>query len=515
MTFKPGQSGNPAGRPRKMKPEMLEQLSRLTERFDGWGNWQTGLGMARDKRQNAWFSTDVVTDIEAVNLWRGDDICRRTIEAPVKTAWRRGFRLKLQDKEQAELTKADLEGIDLANRFVHARCLERACGGAAIYPVLGDGGELEEPLDENAIQKMTALHVLESRELMPVSYYTDINHPKFRQVEYWRLMPLNAIGSTGTMMQVIHESRLIIFPGRRISHQFLAYQRPGWGDSVLTGIYPIIRDFGATWGYVATLMQDFAQAMLSMEGFASLMKEDGGEAIVKARLRLLDEMRSTMRMMVMDKGDTFSRQQTPMAGLSDLLHDFALRIAAACEQPVTVMFGMAPAGLNATGDNDVRGWYDTVSGEREHHDQPRLERLLHLYFLSKDGSTNGTEPDVWSAEFLPLWEPTEKEVAETRLAVAQADKIYAIDIGAATPDDVAESRWKGDTYSPEMVIDWERRAAQMKAEQDMAKQAQDVELAKAKAAANGNGQAPPMEHMMDPGDGAGHAGGRQVAAPAE
>lgn len=502
MTFKPGESGNVKGRPPKSSPgrqppssETLAAVGRLTERFDSWTNFVTAMGTGRDKRTHSWFSTDVVTDTEAMNLWRGDDICKRAIEAVPKTAFRRGFTLKVQDKELAEKTQAALEDLEIVEHFVKAGQYENAYGGAALFPVFENAtDDLEEPLDLAAgnLGRLVAFHLLEPRELWPKQWYTSISDKKFRQPSLWNLVPINSGGGGyGVMMQPIHESRLIIFPGRRMSSQYQAYQRPGWGDTCLTGIYPIIRDFGSAWGHVAALLQDFAQAVLSLKDYAALMKEDGGEAIVKARLRLMDEMRSTMRMMVMDKEDTFSRQQTPMTGLSDLLHDFALRIAAAVEQPVTVLFGMAPAGLNATGDNDIRGWYDGVAAHREHNYKRKLEAAIRLYFLSNESASGGKEPDMWSTEFPPLWEPTEKERADTRLAIAQADQIYAVQIQACTSEDVAESRWKGDTFSAEMTIDWDARAKQQAAEEKMAKEAQAHELELAKAQAGGDGPVPP------------------------
>ncbi len=510
MPFEPGRSGNPAGRPKKNIPgDVIQQVARVAERFDGWTNQLTALGTGRDKRTHSWFATDVVTDIEALNLWLGDDICKRVIEARPKTAWRRGFTLKIDDKEIAEKTKHDMQRIGLVEHMVRAGEYENAYGGAALYVVTEDSGDLSQPLDEDNIQTIKAFHLLEPRELWaaPGRWYTDISNPKFRTPEIYNLVPLySGGGAVGMTMQSIHETRLIIFPGRRVSHQVSPYQRPGWGHSALTGIYQIIRDFGATWGYVAALMQDFAQGVLSMNGYAALMKEDGGEAIVRARIRMLDAFRSTIRMMVVDKEDTFSRQQTPMSGLSDLLHDFANRIAAAAEQPVTVLFGMAPAGLNATGDNDVRGWYDTVDSHREHHYKPRLERALELYFKSKDGCTGGELPEHWSTDFPPLWEPTEKEVAETRLAIAQADKIYAVDIQAISDTDVAESRWKAGEFSPDMTVDWTARDAQKKAEADLAKQMQDAELEKARNPTpptppnDGSGGPPPSGDAPPPAD---------------
>lgn len=496
MTFRKGESGNIKGRPPKKLAEVLpdsgamlihkmpgkhsayepmrqavrEDSATKESRDDSWMNFMTQMGTSGDKRTYAFMSPDVVTDDQARNLWLGDWICRKVIEDVPKAAFRRDFDLNLEDKGQAEDVKNALDDLGLSEKFVRAAEYERAYGGSALFPVTDDIGMLQEELDENNVNTVKAFHVLEPRELTPVTWYQDLGSPKFGQPELWRFMPMSS-GMSMSQTCYIHESRLIIFPGRHITRQYQSYQRPGWGYSKLCGIHPIVRDFGSAWGSVTTLLQDFAQGVLNLKDYRTLSKDAEGRKIIKHRVAMLDQMRSSMRMMILDEGDKFSRETTPMGGLSDILHDFALLVSAAADEPVTVMFGMAPAGLNATGNNDVRGWYDTISSFREHHYAPRLKRAVKLYMASKDGVTKGKVPKSWSTKFPPLWEPSEKEVAETRLIVAQADKIYAVDIGSASPDDIAISRWEGDTYSPEMTIDWAAREAQKKAEEKMAKEA--------------------------------------------
>jgi phage-related protein (TIGR01555 family) len=443
--------------------------------MDGLVNMVTAIGTSRDKRTHAWFYADIVSETLALQLWRSNDICRRVIEAAPKAAFRRGVRIKVEDKDQSERVGAALEDLELVEKFIQACCYENAYGGAAIYPVVQDAGSLEEPLDENAtFSNVIAYHVLEPRELTPASFYTDINDPNFRKPKTWTFIPsgTNALIS----MQQIHESRLIIFPGKRVSNRLESGQRPGFGDSRLNGAWELVRDYAHAWGNTGAILADFAAGTLAMEGYSKLMKEKGGEAVVRARMRVFSEFLSSIRMGVMDKQDTYSRSTTPLGGLSDILHDYAVRISAAAEQPVTVLFGMSPAGLNATGDNDVRAWYDTVAAWREHEIKRRFERAVEIYMLGQDSWTNGVIPEVWSIEFPPLWEPSEKEQAETRKTIAETDQIYYT-MGAADAGTIAESRWGGDTYSGEMHIDWAERDAQAKAADDMAEQAKNAELA--------------------------------------
>lgn len=513
MTFKPGQSGNPKGRQPRSPTPANSTDSRLAstrndgsnyaalgrrETFDGWANIATAMGTSRDKRMSSFFMPDIVTDIEALNLWRSEDMCRTIIEELPNEAFRRNFTLKVDDKELAEQIQSELEDLNVTESFVKAAQFENAFGGAALYMVTNDAQETVEPLKEEQVTNLSALHLFEPRELWPSSWYTDITSPKFGTPETYRLRPLGAQSAFLSLNVEIHESRMIIFPGKKISRQIQPGQRYGWGDSALSSVYNVIRDYGGAWGSAAAILQDFAQGVYSLEGYAELMKDKEGQQLIKDRMSLFDLFRSTMRMAVIGSGDKFERQTTPIGGMSDLLHDFALRISAAARMPVTVLMGMAPAGLNATGDNDIRGWYDTISARREYHYKPRLERIIKIRMLSKDSATGGVEPKMWSTEFPPLWEPNESERATTRLAIAQTDQIY-YNIQSASSDDIAESRWKGDTFSAEMVIDWAKRKAQQALDAKNEAAQQKLALAAAKQPLQlGPGQQP-VDHAQPAG----------------
>jgi phage-related protein (TIGR01555 family) len=464
-SFKPGQSGNPKGRPRKL------------ERRDGWINEASGHGTAYDRRLLTRYGVDIVTDLEAIQLWRSEWLCARVIETRPREAFRRGYELKLDDKEIAEkvVAKAEELGVDAA--LVKAGQYRRAYGGAAIFPVLdGALGDLSEPLDETRIADVKALHVLEPRQLQPVSYYTDLSHPKFGQPEIWRFMPLVASRAAGAWGQLIHESRLVIFPGTRVSVQTQPGQREGWGDSELSKPYAAIRDYGLSWGSATTILHNFGRDVLQFDGWAELAAQaDGGEEIMAKRMRAFEIANSTLRVGVIDAKDRFTPRGGSLAGLSDVLIQQAQYVAAATEHPVTVLMGMSPAGLNATGDMDVRNWYATIENDQATEYKPRVEQIYRLLLLASAGPTRGKEPKAWSVEFRPLLTPSEKEQAETRKIVAETDKIY-FDIGAASPEDIATSRWKGDTYSPEMVIDWKAREEQAKLDEERAADLDDAAL---------------------------------------
>ena len=126
--------------------------------------------------------------------------------------------------------------------------------------------------------------------------------------------------------------------------------------------------------------------------------------------------------------------------------------------PVAVLLGRSPAGLNATGDADTRGWDDVVDGERRTVLLPALERVVRLLLLSREGPTRGVEPEGWSVVLPPLRTPTPSEDAALRKAVADTDVAY-VQAGVLAPEEVARSRFRPEGWSAETSVDLEARDA--------------------------------------------------------
>lgn len=425
------------------------------QRKDSWGNVITGLLTNKDKRIGGFHQVDLVSDIQARELWRGDDIAKRVIEVLPREAMRRGYQLKVgDDKELAEEIMGAAEELGLDQAIVKAAQYERAYGGAALFPVIeGAQGELNTPLDESAIGRIVAIHVLEPRELYPASWYTDIRDPKFGRPASYRCTPLFSGGSGATPINgmtyvEIHESRLIIFPGIRVTRMPVAGVLVGWGDNVLTAMHRVLSDYGQSWGTVANLLQDFAQAVLQIDGLDNLTSTNRGKA-ARDRLEQINLLRSALRTVVIDTKDKFTREQTPLTNLAELLDRLATRLAAAADMPITLLMGMSPAGLNATGESDRAFFYDRVSA-LQHYITPFVERLLRLVMLSIDGPTEGAEPDIWSIDWNALWAPSDQEIATTRYTNAQADAL-GMQWGWLVAKEV-RSRWAGDGYG-DIVLD--------------------------------------------------------------
>jgi phage-related protein (TIGR01555 family) len=259
----------------------------------------------------------------------------------------------------------------------------------------------------------------------------------------------------------VHHSRVIRFEGISSSNRRTRWDNWGWGESVLGRLVNVLQDFDTSFATIPVLLQDFAQAVFKMKGLADALAADS-EALVAQRLAELNKGRSIVRAVVMDAEDDFKREATPLSGLPEVLDRECAFLTALSGMPKSLLMGDDPAGMNATGDANVRWFYDDLRGERELNERPKWNALIKLIFQSTEGPTGGVEPEKWSIAFGEMWLPTATETADTRLKTAQADKLYA-DAGVLTPEEIASSRFGGDEWSADTRLDAESRELQAEA----------------------------------------------------
>ena len=116
---------------------------------------------------------------------------------------------------------------------------------------------------------------------------------------------------------------------------------------------------------------------------------------------------NNMSLQVLSRDDDFQTFDYTFSGLSDVYEQFMLDIAGAAEIPATKLFGRAPAGMNATGEGDLRNYYDTVRQNQQTHLRPVLEKLLPVMCLSAWGAI----PDDLDFEFNPIRDMSDEERA--------------------------------------------------------------------------------------------------------
>lgn len=426
-------------------------------------NTITGVGLTgRDKRLASVPILENYDPATAETLWRSSDLASRIVEVWPYEMLREGFELVVAaegDRDIAETVQAMWEDLQGTVVFQQALNWERALGGSGI--LMGTGEPLEKPLV--LANQVTHLTVFEGKtELNVYSWYDDPTLPNYGEPEFVDVTPVTGPGrvrdrksqysGAGTLR--VHASHMILFPGVRTSRRVMLQQQ-GFGDSIFNRIGAVLRDHNASWDTTSVLMQDFSQAVFKMQALAELFAQGESRAI-RERIETLDYGRSVLRAILIDADESFERTSTPVTGLPELLDRFMTRLAAAADMPLTLLMGQSPAGLNATGASDIRFFYDRVAARQRTYLQPKIEQLIRVLLQVPTGPTSGDEPEKWSIKFRPLWQQTEKEVAESRNIQANTDVAY-LNSGVLSPDEVARSRFGGAGYSYETMVDFDER----------------------------------------------------------
>jgi len=349
-----------------------------------------------------------------------------------------------------------LDDVSAKTSIAQALIWARVHGGSLLFLGVNDGvADLSQPLNLDTIKSLDFMLVFDRWEVHIQETNSDIGSPDYGKPSVYMVQTTTETGQGIGTSTLIHASRFIRFDGVLTSRQRMSYNG-GWSDSVYTRMEETLMDYGMAWHSVANLLSDFSQAVLKMRGLADAISQQESNVVLD-RMTAMDLCRSVARAIPIDADDEdFMRVATPMSGLPETLDRMMLRLASAARMPATLMFGQSPAGLNATGESDIRFFYDQIKASQEENLRPRLDRLLKVLFAAREGPTGGKEPENWSYEFNPLWQETDQQRAAVRKTQAEIDSIYIAD-GVLDVEEVAMSRFGGDTYSTETVLDMEKR----------------------------------------------------------
>lgn len=434
-------------------PNVVEQV---VARLDGWVNPATGLGTTRDKRQAGFFLFEPLTLQQCRELYRGSGIAARAVDLLPDEMVREGFEVRVpDDADAARYTATRHQELGTLGAIHQALVRARVEGGAALYLGVDDGRAPSTPLDWGRVRRLTHLTVLESDELLAESHYAEPLQKGYGEVALWRLharMPGSYLAAGG---ELVHASRVVHFPGVRVG-RLEAVQNYGHGDSIYNRLGAALRDWESAHDGSAALLQDASQGVFKQKGLAQLLQAGKG-ALMRQRFLEMDYWRSMLRAIVIDSEEDFSRVATSFGGVAETLDRHSLRVSGILGYPVTLLFGQAPAGLQATGEADLENFRNKASAAQVKEAQPAVETITRLLLLEREGPTRGREPESWEVWWRPLVKLGRKEEAEVRKLVADTDAVY-MDKGVTSAAEVGVSRFGGGQWSAETTIDLEIRA---------------------------------------------------------
>jgi len=425
-------------------------------RADGWFNPETGLGTVRDKSRGYDLELEVVGPDVSERFLRADGLAARIVTVLPDDALAGGHEVVVTGPdgaadqalgEELEHRREQLDAADPHDRGVASAehrvlVLARGLGGAALLPITDDLRPLSEPPPPGA--KTLAYDVLDLRELTPLEYSAA------GSVTSWLVQKRTDFGAA-TSVVAVHASRLIRAHGvSSVDSPVSGPTLPGWPcDSIYSSCVEHLRRYCGSIAGAGALLADFAQMVYRIKGLSATRGRDDMMALLMARMRLIDRSRSIVRGVVLDEGESAERVSTALTQYPETTDRVALALSAATGIPATRLLGRAPDGMNATGASDTDNYHALVLTYRAHRCRP-----LHRAIYRRQLVEMGLDPTKYRIKihYAPLVVPTALEREQARLITAQRDALE-IQSGVVTAEQVAQSRYGGDDYSAETVIE--------------------------------------------------------------
>lgn len=437
---------------------------------DGWGSALTGLGTNRDKRESAHFRRRTLSYFQLAELWEQDDIAAKAIEAPGAEAFRPGFEIEISDEgkygDLKESLEDALEALGVEDILERAYCYMRAYGGAAVLLGINDGQTLDKPLVASRNAPLEYLDVYEPIEIIPFSLYQDPRKPKYGQVEYFQLNSF--IGTISTSLShtaplpaknrqqvaspvstLIHESRLIVFQGIRVSRYLQSHNpvSPFWGAPVMPRWIEVLRDFEVGYSGAGLLATDVSQPVIAIEGLKEMIGKN--EKKFRDRMAAIEMSRSIARAIVIDAAkERYERQTTNLAGIPDLLDRLSQRTAAAIGIPLSVLVGYSPASLGKPDDSEMKLWFNMTRKVQRRELGPKIKKIASIAMRSM---RERKIPKHWRIKWGELEHMTTKDRVEAYRVMGQTDNLV-VKAGMATSNELRKARYRGG-YSFETTVD--------------------------------------------------------------
>lgn len=405
--------------------------------MDGLQNVVSGLGMGKGKRDhNRFVYSSILGYQELEAAYQSNWLARQIVDIPADDACREWRVIK---GEHAEEIRAEEERLNLQGCVNESLTWSRLYGGAAILPLTNQ--DFEKPLDPTRIRRgeVKRLMVFDRYELIPQSINTwDVLAENYLQPEYFTLY-------SGT--QRIHHSHFIKFVGAKLPRRQRVLLQ-GWGDSYLRRCMEDLRDTVSAKNGIAELMQSANLDVITREGLSEELASDQEDAII-SRYVLFDSMKSIVNTALLDGDEKLDRLTLNLSGVGDVLETLMVWISGAADIPVTRLFGQSARGLNATGEGDLKNYYDSIrSLQNSHIDRPlmRLDEIIAR-------SAVGDMPNDHNYEWPRLMQPNRKEEAEAAKIEAETDQIY-LDMGVVGRSQIMRNLEAGEVYQyQEGVID--------------------------------------------------------------
>lgn len=354
--------------------------------------------------------------VELEWAYRGSWIVRAAVDAVPDDMVRAGIQLGSDlDPNESERLQRALNTNGTWRLFNRGGKWGRLYGGAIVVPII-DGQDPKEPLRVDRIRKgqYKGLVTLDRWQLSPS--YNDLvteRDPDLVSTEQVGLPKYYQVMSTAQALagKTIHYTRAWRMNGVALPWQQQLTENL-WDLSIVEPLYDRLVAFDSSTQGAAQLMYRAYLRTLKLKGLVDILGQDPGSPAFTAlinRVTAVRDLQVNEGFTVIDADDEVETQQYSFGGLSDIILQFGQQISGATGIPLVRLFGQSPAGLNSTGESDIRMYYDNVNLLQE----TMLRLPLGMAIRLTAANLGIVLPEDFWWDFTSLWEMTAEEKART------------------------------------------------------------------------------------------------------
>ena len=393
---------------------------------DGYSNQLASLGEASPIMSSGTFVRSGLTEQreELAVIYRECAIAKRIIDMPSEDMTRAWYTLSSAQVDETDLN--DLKALEakhnIKQELTNGIRWARLFGGAIVIMIIkGEEDQMDQPLNLETIKPgfFKGLLVIDlTQGITPsIELEEDLDDPDYGLPKYYDInMEMGEIRSVR-----IHHSRVLRFDGRKLPHSETV-RNSYWGASELEHPWAEIKRYYSTCENIAQLIFQANLITLKIGNFGSDLAygSDRLKQSVEQTVQQENRMRTSYGVQILGAEDSMENHSYSFTGVSDVKESFMIDVAGATEIPATKLFGRSPQGMNATGEEDLRNYYDMIAQQQERRLRPALEKLLPVMAISCWGFV----PDDLKIVFNPVMTRSPEESA--RISKNIADEVIAL-----------------------------------------------------------------------------------------
>ena len=378
---------------------------------------RTGIGAgSQGDAANYAFSPISRNRVQLEQCYRSSWLAGAAVDAYAEDMTREGVEFT------GSLKPEQIEALD--TEFARLQIMAKVCDmvkwgrlyGGAIAVLLIDGQDVSSQLRLDTIGKdqFKGVLILDRWQIQPTlndtvkEYGPDLGKPVYYDV----LSSAPALSGAR-----VHYSRVLRHDGVELPY-WQKISENGWGQSVLERLWDRLIPFDSVTSGAAQLVYKAHLRTYKVKGLRELIALGGKafEGLIK-QIDMIRQYQNNEGLTLMDAEDEFEAHQYSFGGLSDMMLQFGQQISGATGIPLVRLFGQSPAGLNSTGESDIRNYYDNVKKDQSQHLGPGMARIVQVAYRS----LFGTAPDAgFGYKWSPLWQMSDDQKATVATGVTTA-----------------------------------------------------------------------------------------------